>query len=190
MSIRRLLGPVFFFVWWEIVGCWRLLEVVGGRLLFDYFGKKRRNKNERGVSGGVACIPQLKRKRGRRRFFFSQAPRDDVRARHLSAQRADTTWLKKRKKGPRQRRKDNKSPPPLLLLIVKRLKRPKQNRETCKENQPMRWKETSRGVDQWVRPFFKKNFLFPGKLTRFTVKVKKTKKRRLLDCFPPPLSLI
>jgi hypothetical protein len=45
--------------------------------------------------------------------------------------------IEKKKKGPRQRRKDNKSLPP-LLLIVKRLKRPKQNRETCKEIQPMR----------------------------------------------------
>jgi hypothetical protein len=48
--------------------------------------------------------------------------------------------LKKRKRGPGKEEKTI-SLFPLLLLIVKRLKRPKQNRETCKENQPMRWRK-------------------------------------------------
>ena len=68
---------------------------------FLFYGLKTERGGGSAFRWVVACIPKVRKKilfkektRGMMMGFcvlVSQAPRDDVRARHLSAQRADTT---------------------------------------------------------------------------------------------------
>lgn len=88
----------------ETKGCLNLLFKKDSFVSLWFFSKEK-------IGGGV-CIPQKQKKK--RISSFSQAPRDDVRARHLSAQRADMIEKNKIKLLGAEKKKKKRGPPPGL----------------------------------------------------------------------------